>query len=131
MLERKRAPRISVNGTTTITTQSILPNLILGIRTQVVDFIDFNAGGLGLSTDKPYPRFLFVYGKAQLQNGNPKHHFKWKGAVVWSEYDKKKQKYHTGICLMRRQPKHFRLHVVSQGAARPRGQQAQSNINNQ
>lgn len=104
MLERKRAARIKVNGTTTITTPGNLPISIPGIRTQVVDFIDFNAGGLRLSTDKPYSRFSFVHGKAQLQTGTPKPRFKWKGAVVWSKYDEEEQKYRTGICLTRRQP---------------------------
>lgn len=102
MLKRNRAKRITIKGTTTIKTHSNLPIPILGIRTQVVEFTDFTAGGLGLLTTKRYSRFSPVCGKAQLQTGNQEHRFKWKGVVVWSEYDKEKQEYRMGICLPRR-----------------------------
>ncbi len=104
MLDRKRDMRNPVSGTTTIKSRSNLPIPILGIRTQVVDFIDFNAGGLGLRTAKHYPRFSSVHGKAQLQTGIRKPRFKWKGTVVWSKYDEEKQNYRTGVCLTRRHP---------------------------
>ena len=100
MLERGRAKRVRVNGRTSVKGHSNVPIPIRGVRrTQVVDF---NAGGLGLHTDKCYSRFAFVHGKVQLQTETQQRHFKWRGVVVWSEYDKEKQAYHTGICFMRR-----------------------------